>query len=62
MPLISYNASVGINKKSKTSSKNKRSRHDTWNAHHTHDTRSTNSVSELTYSAKDTVPNKTKQA
>jgi hypothetical protein len=62
MPLISYNVSVGINKKAKTSSKNKRSRHDTWNARHVCDSRSTNSAGKLTGSARDTVPNKTKQA
>jgi hypothetical protein len=56
MPLISYNASVGFNKKAKTNSKNKRSRHDTWNARHPRDTRSTNSASELTSSVRYTIP------
>ncbi len=62
MPLISYDASVGIKKKSKTSSKNNRSRRDTWNARHACNTRSTNSASESAGSVRDTVPNKTKQA
>jgi hypothetical protein len=63
MPLISYDASVGIDKKkAKTSSKNKCSRRDTWNARHARDTRSTNSASESAGSVRDTVPNKTQQA
>ena len=56
-PLISYNASVGINKKAKTSSKNKCSCHDTWNTRHTRNTRSTNIAGKSTGSAtRDTVP------
>ncbi len=47
--------SVGIEKKTKTSSKNKRSRCDTWNARHARNTRSTNSASESTGSVRDTV-------
>ncbi len=52
---------LGSTKKAKTSSKNKRSCHDTWNARHGRDTLSINSVGESTGSARDTVPNKTKQ-
>ena len=57
----SANKSVGITKKVKTSSKNKRSRRDTWNARHARDTRSTNSASKPAGSVRGTVPNKTKQ-
>ena len=63
MTLISYDASIGIDKKkAKTSSKNKRSFRDTWNVRHARDARSTNSASKLDGSVRDTIPNKTKQA
>jgi hypothetical protein len=52
MPLISYNASVGINKNKQ---QKQRSRHDTWNMHHLPDTCSTHNADKLTGSNKETI-------
>jgi hypothetical protein len=59
--VISYDASVVINKKAKYKQEKQAQPHDTCNGCHARDTRSTNSADKLTGSARDTVPNKTKQ-
>jgi hypothetical protein len=61
MPLISYDASVVINKKAKYKQEKQARPHDSCNARHGRDTHSTNSTGKSTGSARDTVPNKTKQ-
>ena len=56
MPLISYNASVGINKNSKNKQQKQRSHHDTWNTCHAWNTHSTNGAGKSTGSIRDTIP------
>jgi hypothetical protein len=62
MPLISYGASIMINKKAKYKQEKQTQPHDWCNAHHARDTHSTNRAGESTGSARDTIPNKTKRA
>ncbi len=56
MPLISYDASIGINNENKNKQQKQAQPHDTWNARHARNTRSTYSASESTGSVRDTIP------